>query len=198
MLVNRRIEEVKYFLNKMEEYEHSSEEMIYNLDAFLVMAKSITEILGKQRGNNLKKWYDEITPKFQLLNYFKDKRDFVIHEGYLDLSSKTEIKHTEHITVGLSITIDVYKVDKDGNGFDEDISSRGNCYSDENHKKNEEIILSEDIESNQPQIKDENMPTGTSVKRFYYFEEFPDKSVVELCNQYFDELVEINRIYGKG
>ena len=72
---------------------------MYYLDAFLVISKSTTEYLGKQRCNNLKKWYDEITPKFLLLDYFKDKRDFVIHEGYLDLSSKTEIKHTEHITV---------------------------------------------------------------------------------------------------
>ena len=77
-------------------------------------------ISGKTEGTNLKKWYDEITPKFPLLDYFKDKRDFVIHEGYLDLSSKTEIKHTERITVVPSITIDFYKVDKDGNRIEEE------------------------------------------------------------------------------
>jgi hypothetical protein len=32
------------------------------------------------------------------------------------------------------------------------------------------------------------------VLRNNYFEEFPDKPVIELCKQYFPELVEINRI----
>ena len=57
MLVNRKIEEARYFLNQIERHEHSSEVMMYYLDAFLVSAKSTTEYLGKQRGNNLKKWY---------------------------------------------------------------------------------------------------------------------------------------------
>lgn len=197
MLVNKKIEETRYFLNQIESHEHSSEVMMYYLDAFLVSAKSITEFLGKQRGNNLKKWFDEITPKFLLLNYFKDKRDFVIHEGYLDLSSKTDIKHTEHITVVPSITIDFYKVDKDGNRIEEKTSFVDKDYLDESHEKGDKIIKNKDMENLQLEIlKHENISSGASAKRYYYFKEFPDKPIIELCKQYFQELVEINRIYG--
>lgn len=46
-------------------------------------------------------------------------------------------------------------------------------------------------------LQHEDIPSEVSAKRNYYFEEFPDKPVIELCNQYFEELVEINRIYGR-
>ncbi len=200
MLVKRKIEEVKYFLNKIEEHEHSSEEMMYNLDAFLVMAKSITEFLGKKRNNNLKKWYDEITPKFPLLEYFKDKRDFVIHEGYLDLFSETEINHVEHITVSPSVTIDFYEVDKDGNRIEKNVPFMDDNLDahDKSLKKVEKITIVKNIDNFKMEIlEDEDIPDGATARRLYYFEDFPDKSVIELCNQYFQELVEINRIYGK-
>lgn len=200
MLVKRKIEEVKYFLNKMEEHEHSSEEMMYNLDAFLVMAKSITEFLGKKRSNNLKKWYDEITPKFSLLKYFKDKRDFVIHEGYLNLYSETEINHTEHIIVVPSIAIDFYEVDKDGNRIEKNVPFMDDNLDahDKSLKKVEKITIVKNIDNFKMEIlEDEDIPDGATARRLYYFEDFPDKSVIELCNQYFQELVEINRIYGK-
>jgi hypothetical protein len=45
-------------------------------------------------------------------------------------------------------------------------------------------------------LQHEDIPSGASAKRNYYFKEFPDKPVIELCKQYFQELVEINRIYG--
>lgn len=197
MLVNRKIEEARYFLNQIERHEHTSEVMIYYLDAFIVISKSITEFLGKQRGNNLKEWYDEITPKFPLLDHFKDKRDLVIHEGYLDLSSKTEIKYTEHITVVPSITIDFYKVDEDGNRIEEKSSSTDIDYVNESHEKGDKIIINKDSESIQLEtLKHENIPSEISAKRYYYFEDFPDKPFIELCKQYFQELIEINRIYG--
>ena len=170
---------------------------MYYLDAFLVISRSTTEYLGKQRGHNLKKWYEEIPPKLLLLDYFKDKRDFVIHEGYLDLSSKTEIKHTEHITVVPSITIDFYKVDKDGNRIEEKTSFVDKNYLDESHENGDKIIITKDMENLQLEmLKHDNISSEASAKRYYCFEEFPDKPVIELCKQYFQELVEINRIYG--
>jgi len=199
MLVNRKIKEVKYFLNQMEKYEHSSEEMMYNLDAFLVSAKSITEFLGKQMDCSLKKWYDEITPKFPLLEHFKDKRDFVIHEGFIDLTSETKIEHAEYITVVPSVTIDFYRVDKDGNRIEENVPYNDVNLNtqDEGLKKVENIIISKDTEDFKIEILEhENIPGGTTAKKLYYFEDFPDISVIELCNLYFQELVEINRIYG--
>lgn len=130
-----------------------------------------------------------------MIKYFRLKRNFVVHDGFIDLTSKVEIKHTEYITVApVGLTVDFYRVDKDGNRIEEEFSHGAVDYLDEIEKKSGEIIIDEDIEDYQPEIL--KLSAGAIAKSFYYFEEFPDKSVIELCKQYFHELVEINRIYG--
>lgn len=199
MIIKRKIEEARYFLNQVKRLENHPEEMMYNLDAFLASAKSITDYLGKQIDGDSNKWYKDISAKYPLIKYFQLKRNFVIHEGFINLNSVTEIKHTEYITVApVSITIDFYKVDEDGNRIIEDkLSDKANLLT-ENANKNGGGIINKNIENQQTGISQhKNKSPETIAKSYYYFEDSPEQSVIELCNQYFQELVEINKIYGR-
>lgn len=88
---DRKFKESKYFLNQVEKLEHSPEEMIYNLNAFLSSSKSITNYYGKELGKNSNKWYKSVKNQFPLIEYFRLKRNFVLHEKYLNLNTKTQI-----------------------------------------------------------------------------------------------------------
>lgn len=49
-------------------------------------SKSITGYYGKELGKNSNKWYKDIESKFPLIEYFRSKRNFVLHEKYLNLN----------------------------------------------------------------------------------------------------------------
>ncbi len=62
--------------------EHSPEEMIYNLNAFLASSKSITDYYGKKLGENSNNWYRSVEEQFPLIGYFRLKRNVVVHHRF--------------------------------------------------------------------------------------------------------------------
>jgi hypothetical protein len=173
MDIERKFKESKYFLNQVEKLEHTPDEMIYNLNAFLSSSKSITDYYGKKLGANSNNWYRDLEKQFPLIEYFRLKRNFVIHEGYLNLDTKTQVNHVEYISTSISVSINVYKVDKNGVPI-----------IDDNHV--EELDLNDTLSEKPLYGKSDN--TGVIANRYYYFEDFPERSVLELCGQYLEEL----------
>lgn len=169
MDVEKKYKEARYFLNQVEKLEHSPEEMIYNLNAFLSSSKSITDYYGKELGKNSNKWFKDIESKFPLIEYFRSKRNFVLHEKYLNLNTKTQVNHVEYISASISVSINVYRVDENGVPI-----------IDDNHVEKRDL---NDTFLEEP-LYEKSVNTGAVANRYYYFEGFPEKSVLELCGQY--------------
>jgi hypothetical protein len=189
MEIERKFKEAKYFLNQVEKLEHSPEEMIYNLNAFLASSKSITAYYGKKLGENSNNWYRNIEEQFPLIGYFRLKRNVVVHHRFLDIASKTLIDHTEYITAApAELTIELIRVDKEGNRIKDDTPNKKDLTSfsaDEYQDTIETKSLENHEESPMPQ---ENLSIGAVANSYYYFEDYPDRTVLELCKQYMDEL----------
>ena len=188
MEIERKFKEAKYFLNQVEKLEHSTEEMIYNLNAFLASSKSITDYYGKKLGENSNNWYRSVEEQFPLIGYFRLKRNVVVHHRFLDIASKTVIDHTEYITAApAELTIELIRVDKEGNRIEDDkhnndlmSHSKDNC---------EKTIETQDLENHEESpMSKENLSNGAVANSYYYFEDYPDRTVLELCKQYMDEL----------
>ena len=189
MDVEKKYKEARYFLNQVEKLEHSPEEMIYNLNAFLTSSKSITDYYGKELGGNSNNWYRSVEKQFPLIEYFRLKRNFVIHERFLELTSKAVINYAEYITAApAELTIKLIRVDKDGNRIEDDTPNKKDLTSlsaDEYQDTIETKSLENHEESPMPR---ENLSIGAVANSYYYFEDYPDRTVLELCNQYMDEL----------
>ena len=188
MELERKFKEAIYLLNQVEKLEHSPEEMIYNLNAFLASSKSITDYYGKELDENSNNWYMSIKKQFPLIEYFRIKRNIVVHHKFLDIASKTEINHAEHITAApAELTIKLIRVDKDGNRIEEDTHTdelMSPCKD-----KCEKTIETQDLESHEESpMSQENLSNGAVANSYYYFEDYPDRTVLELCKQYMDEL----------
>lgn len=188
MDLERKFKEAIYFLNQVEKLEHSPEEMIYNLNAFLASSKSITDYYGKELDENSNNWYMSIKKQFPLIEYFRIKRNIVVHHKFLDIASKTEINHAEYITAApAELTIKLIRVDKDGNRIEEDTHNdelMSPCKD-----KCEKTIETQDLESHEESpMSQENLSNGAVANSYYYFEDYPDRTVLELCKQYMDEL----------
>ena len=173
MDIERKFKEAKYFLNQVEKLEHSPEEMIYNLNAFLASSKSITDYYGKEIGENSNNWYRDVKKQFPLIEYFRLKRNFVIHEKYLNLNIKTQVNHVEYISASIGVSINVYRDDKNGVPIIEDKLNDGQ----EATESFSETHSSEDVKN-----------IGTLVNRNYYFEDYPKITVLELSKKYLNEL----------
>src|SRR5690554_2228158 len=176
MNIERKFKEAKYFLNQVEKLEHSPEEMIYNLNAFLTSAKSITDYYGKELGKNSNNWYRNIKKQFPLIEYFRLKRNIVVHHRFLDIESKTEIIHDEYITAApAELTIELIRVDKEGKRIEDDTPNKKDSTSlsaDEYQDTIETKSLENHEESPMPQ---ENLSIGAVANSYYYFEDYPDR-----------------------
>lgn len=190
MIVKRKLKEAKYFLKQVEKLEHSPEKMMYNLDAFLTSSKSITDYYGKELGKDSDKWYKLVEKKFKLIKYFRDKRNFVVHKGFLNLNSETEIQYTEYITVApVEVTIELIRVDKEGNRIEEDNVLGDNDLISHNADRCEDSIETRDLENyKENQLSEEDNSINAVANSYYFFEDYPDKTVLELCKQYLNEL----------
>ncbi len=96
MYERKRLEESRYFFNRMMVEYGNSETFTYNLSAFLCLSRSILQYAYeevKDRRDELK-WYDEWVNRSTIISYFREKRNEDIHEE--------PIKPTQNITVTLS------------------------------------------------------------------------------------------------
>ena len=78
-----KLEEARYFLQRMRDEHETPRHFRFELSAFLGAARSVLqyaleEAKGKAGG---KRWYDQMVAQEPILTYFKDKRDANIHSA---------------------------------------------------------------------------------------------------------------------
>ena len=76
-----KLEEAKYFYNQMLTTKSDLYPFQYNLSAFLTSSRCVLQYTLKNAKNIGKKsWYDQYVGDNDILKYFKNKRDYNIHE----------------------------------------------------------------------------------------------------------------------
>jgi hypothetical protein len=106
-------EEASYFLEQMKACKAPGREFGFLLSAFLSAARSVmqyahTEAVTKDGGQP---WYDREMQDLKL-EYFRDKRDFNVHEQPIPLTATLTV--SEHFNIRLSETVDVTITREDG------------------------------------------------------------------------------------
>lgn len=109
-----KLSEVRYFYRRIIEENENRAFFLYNLDAFIITARSVLqyaleEIQQKHLGQE---WYDDLMIKSPVLSFFKDKRNFSIHEGFIQ--PRTDCNVMIGDTTRLSDSIQFVLKDKDG------------------------------------------------------------------------------------
>jgi hypothetical protein len=101
-----KIDEAKFFLERMEESIHDRRAFRYNLSALLSSARSVLQYARKESvAKDRQKWYDETASRNDVLRFFIDKRDVNIHDEPVNPSSHIVIAISENVGVFSSATV---------------------------------------------------------------------------------------------
>lgn len=173
-----KLNEAEYFLEMIETNQNDTQKFKYNFSAFLSASRSVTFYLQKElkKNSNFDQWYTQIQEKMgkdPLLKFFKDTRNFVIHEKTKPTKRLIEVKIHEGILLKDNISI---KIELE-NGETLDLGT--------GHEAN-----------NLPKtsvIKGGFKKTVVDTTVTYFFEEFPETDVLSLCREYLTKLSEIIR-----
>lgn len=97
----QKINEARYFLNRLASVDLDRDSFIFELSAFLTAARSalqyaLLEAKSKQGGQS---WYEDAMKKSKILSFFKDARDLNVHE------KPTEVR--AHVTIAITDTVHV-------------------------------------------------------------------------------------------
>lgn len=99
-----KIREASYFLRQMEACSEKPEEFRFNLSAFLTSSRSAVQyVLEEAKRQQKQMWYDNYMNNTQFMKYFKDKRDFNIHEKNVPLTRNVDLSIS---IVGTKIIVD--------------------------------------------------------------------------------------------
>lgn len=164
-----KLDEAKYFLEQMKINVTDKQVFLYNLSAFLSSSRSITWVLQKEYSENpkFKKWYEEKKKEMEkdkLLRFFIEKRNYVIKESPIEPKGMTFIRVVEQMTVEESITVS----QKMPNGSQKVLFQT---------PKSEEKA-----KPKQPEAK---------IEFRWFFDEYPDKDIITLCENYYKKLEDI-------
>ena len=93
MKENDKLQEAKYFYEKMTESVDFPPIFGYNLSAFLSASRSILQYLLKdvKTQKKGKVWYDDLIKNSKYAKYFRDKRDTNIHQNILQTKKGIDI-----------------------------------------------------------------------------------------------------------
>ncbi len=159
MIERDKLEEAKYFYDRMLEVQMNREFFTYNLSAFLSASRSILQYAYNKIKNDSdkKQWYNNWISKSPVLKFFREKRNINIHEMPITPSKYYEVTLKETIYVSDSVII---------SSGDKKISSQNN--------------------KSLPSKKDDHTP---NVKIMYKFSDWSgDEDVLTLCRIYLQEL----------
>jgi hypothetical protein len=110
-----KLSEAKHFYSKMKEQNADRNIFCYNLSAFLTAARTVLQYaLNESRSKNGgQAWYNGFVSKSHVLSFFRDKRDFNIHDEPIQPRTDCTVVIGEpvHITEAISVVLK----DKDGN-----------------------------------------------------------------------------------
>ena len=169
---HRKLSEADYFLKGMGTAQEDPEAFTHELSAFLSAARSVLQYACEEAkmkpGGHA--WYNAKMASDSVLTFFKDKRDFNIHEAPVDLSGVVEIGITDHVikpSDSLAITI----TDPEGN-----------------------VVETVHGRSEEPAAMPEE--GQVHIKHRYEFRDWPGKDdVLSLCQSY---LTQLNAIVKDG
>lgn len=109
-----KLDEAKYFYDRMVEEQSNVKDFKCNLSAFLSSSRSVLQYaLGeakKIRGGQ--KWYDSFISSSPILRFFKDKRDINIHTEPIEPQKDYSAAMVE--TMSISDSVSVVLTDKNG------------------------------------------------------------------------------------
>jgi hypothetical protein len=93
----KKLEQVKYFFDKMLETYHIPFEFECNLQAFITLGRSITLVMQKEYSKkpDFSSWYQKKQAEMkvdEMLSFFNEARDTIIHEKPLDVGTAAHIK----------------------------------------------------------------------------------------------------------
>jgi hypothetical protein len=106
-----KLNEAKYFLERMEASIDNPGALQYDLSAFLSAARSVLQYAleeAKQKPNG-QRWYDAQVSGNAVLKFFKDKRDLNIHAEPVRPARHIGVALTEHINISDSIRIEIQR-----------------------------------------------------------------------------------------
>lgn len=162
----RKIDEAKYFLSRMDPDEKDPTEYSYDLSAFLSAARSalqyaLEEARSKTGGQA---WYDSAIGAYDITKFLKDKRDLSIHVKPVVPNKTTNVDITESVAVTdalVSITI----TRADGT-----------------------VEKSESTESGKPRPSNSTASTSSVFSEFYFQDWSGEEDVNTLCKQYLHQI----------
>jgi len=106
------IKMVQYFLDRMHETYAIPFEFECNLHAFITLARSVTYIMKKEHFNipEFNAWYQKKQEEIkndEMLRFFHDTRNIIIHEKTLDVGTIAHIRkiYLNHVPRGWSFAI---------------------------------------------------------------------------------------------
>lgn len=168
MKAEERYEEAEYFLEQMRKNSLGGKVFIYNLDAFLNAARSITFVLKKEFSTNPKfsAWYatkEEEMRKDDLMKFFVEMRNVSVKEYSPKTQTVTTLDVTETISISESVSITLVHPD----GTKEEFGTKPSAMAQAG-----------------PPISN---PVAT-IHCDYFFVQKTDNDVVTLCEMYLEKL----------
>ncbi len=165
-----KIKEAEYFCKQMLDTQEDSEAFKYNLSAFLSAARSVLQFACEEARTKSKGlyWYDTYVSKKLIISFFRDKRDFNIHQEPVKTRKDITLSLTEALSLSVSIgSIRIVHKDKNGN------------------------IISESISENQSEPKPRKVKKQVPAKvtyRYSFDDWVGNEDIPTLCQKYIDEL----------
>jgi len=166
MYENNKLDEAKYFYQKMIKEFDDRQGFTYNLSAFLSSARSVLQYANEEAKTKQggQRWYDQRVGQSNVLSFFKDKRDINIHDKPIHPTKLTSFAPT--VTIGIKLKASVVVRDAQGN-----------------------IKSQSSTETPQTAAKPPVTQAPAEVKVLYLFSDWTgSEDVVALCQKYIDEL----------
>jgi hypothetical protein len=111
-----RFHEAHFWIHMLEQYYHSADPFRWHLNAFLKSTKEVPQLIkmALQNEAGFKAWYADHAQRLQddpLLELLSKHRDFVVHRGMLQLSSRGTLGITEGRGIKLGLSIPVHPLE---------------------------------------------------------------------------------------
>lgn len=159
-----KIKEARFFLHQLAETTEV-DPFRYVLSAFLSCSRSVMQYAHRDvQGDVVRQaWYDEKMAGSLVLQFFKEERDFNIHERPVSLRSRHTIEARIQVNIAASLSVTVRRAD-------------GSV---------------EELGGTEPTTRPNPIPSPGKHTVQYFFKGWEPQDVIELCRMYVDELAAV-------
>lgn len=173
-----KLNEAKYFLDRLSDLRAERDPFRYNLSAFLASARSVTWMMQKEYStvDGFREWYEQkqaIMHADTEMKFLDDQRDKTVHMETLHPRAHVSLSIHDAVRITDSVTIVLTHAD----------GSRE---------------VRESPPSPPPPVE---KPEPAEVDWRWYFERFPERDIVHLCREYWQKLeaivVECEALFGE-